>query len=81
MANSAESDQLASRSQLIWIFTVCKDRVYPGSAGQGLKVAVSMIPLTFEPFQFDCISSPSLSFFVKYEAGRLGQQLKNGFVL
>ena len=24
------------RSQLIWIYTVCKDRVYPGSAGQGL---------------------------------------------
>ena len=26
------------RSQLIWIFTVCKGRVYPGSAGQGLTV-------------------------------------------
>ena len=25
------------RSQLIWIYTVCKGRVYPGSAGQGLK--------------------------------------------
>ena len=25
------------RSQLIWIYTVCKARVYPGSAGQGLK--------------------------------------------
>ena len=24
------------RSQLIWIYTVCKDRVYLGSAGQGL---------------------------------------------
>ena len=24
------------RSQLIWIYTVCKDRIYPGSAGQGL---------------------------------------------
>ena len=24
------------RSQLIWIYTVCKGRVYPGSAGQGL---------------------------------------------
>ena len=23
------------RSQLIWIYTVCKGRVYPGSAGQG----------------------------------------------
>ena len=25
------------RSQLIWIYTVCKGRVYPGSEGQGLK--------------------------------------------
>ena len=25
------------RSQLIWIYTVCKDRVYPGTAGQGLN--------------------------------------------
>ena len=24
------------RSQLIWIYTVCKSRTYPGSAGQGL---------------------------------------------
>ena len=24
------------QSQLIWIYTVCKGRVYPGSAGQGL---------------------------------------------
>ena len=34
MANSADPDQLAS--SLIWIYTVCKGRVYPGSAGQGL---------------------------------------------
>ena len=34
MANSVDPDEL----QLIWIYTVCKDRVYPGSAGQGLKV-------------------------------------------
>ena len=25
------------RSQLIWIYTVCKGRIYQGSAGQGLK--------------------------------------------
>ena len=25
------------RSQLIWIYTVCKRRTYPGSAGQGLR--------------------------------------------
>ena len=27
-----------SRSQLIWIYTVCKRNVYPGSAGQGLII-------------------------------------------
>ena len=26
------------RSQLIWIYTVCKGQVYPGSAGQGLII-------------------------------------------
>ena len=26
------------RSQLIWIYTVCKDRAYPGSAGTGLTL-------------------------------------------
>ena len=30
--------QIQIRSQLIWIYTVCKDRVYPGSAGQGLNL-------------------------------------------
>ena len=44
MSNSADPDQLASsrsvgffRSQLIWIYIVCKGRVYPGSAGQGFS--------------------------------------------
>ena len=27
------------RSQLIWIYTVCKGRVYPGSAEQGINIA------------------------------------------
>ena len=37
MANSADPDQLAFfRGQLIWIYTVCKGRLYWGSAGQGL---------------------------------------------
>ena len=35
MANNADLDQL---SQLIWIYTVCKDRAYPGSAGPGLRL-------------------------------------------
>ena len=40
MANSADPDQF--RSQLIWSYSVCKDRVYPGSAGQGLNFVESM---------------------------------------
>ena len=36
MANSIDPDQLASEDANIWIYTVCKGRVYPGSAGQGL---------------------------------------------
>ena len=37
MANSADPDHLASsEAKLIWIYTVCKCRVYPGPAGQGL---------------------------------------------
>ena len=28
------------RSQLIWIYTVCKGGIYPGSAGQGLRIDV-----------------------------------------
>ena len=34
MANSADPDQL--QKPTIWIFTICKGRVYPGSAGQEL---------------------------------------------
>ena len=26
------------RSQLVWIYTVCKGSIYPGSAGQGLNI-------------------------------------------
>ena len=37
MANSADPDQF--RSQLIRIYTVCKGRTYPGSAGLGLTWA------------------------------------------
>ena len=38
MTKGADLDQLAS--ELIWIYTVCKGRVYPGSAGQGLSTLV-----------------------------------------
>ena len=34
MTSSADPDQLTS--ELIWIFIVCKDRAYLGSAGPGL---------------------------------------------
>ena len=37
MKNSADPDQFASSSQLIWIYTVFKGKVYPDSAGQGLS--------------------------------------------
>ena len=37
MTYSADPDQLAS-SELIWIYTVCKGRVYPGSAGCKLRI-------------------------------------------
>ena len=37
MANSADPDQLASSEANRSGSTVCKDSVYPGSAGQGLK--------------------------------------------
>ena len=40
MINSADPDQVASESQLIWIYTVCKGRAYPGSAGQVLTLIV-----------------------------------------
>ena len=36
MTNSADPDQLASSEAVIWIYSVCKDRLYPGSAGLGL---------------------------------------------
>ena len=40
MANSADPDQLAS--QLIWIYTVCKNRAYLGSAGLGLNLCTEL---------------------------------------
>ena len=38
------------RSQLIWIYTVCKNRVYPGSAGQGL-IWIGCLILDIKYFQ------------------------------
>ena len=48
MANSADPDQLASSaSQLIWIYTVCKGMVYPGSAGEGLMAKQNVLVLLY----------------------------------
>ena len=44
MANSADPVGFF-RSQLILIYTVCKGRVYPGSAGQGLSNTVKLYSL------------------------------------
>ena len=40
MANSVDPDHVGFfRSQLIWIYTVCKGKAYPGSSGQGLIIS------------------------------------------
>ena len=44
MTNSADPDQF--RSQLIWIYTVYKGRIYPGSAGQGLNRMANSIAVS-----------------------------------
>ena len=56
MANSADPDQLAS--SLIWIYNVCKCRVYPGSAGPGLKY--DQVDKVFFCFVFSSIKKQSL---------------------
>ena len=33
----------ADPDQLIWIYTVCKCRLYPGSAGQGLSLSYGLV--------------------------------------
>ena len=42
MTNSAAPHQLAFRSQLTWVYTVCKGRAYHGSAGLGLRGIVTL---------------------------------------
>ena len=44
MVNSADPDQLAS-SEANWSGSVCKGRVYPGSAGQGLNSYLIQMPI------------------------------------
>ena len=45
------------RSQLIWIYTVCKDRIYPGSAGLGLIESHQQI-LTYWGRRYVCSTKP-----------------------
>ena len=42
MTNSAAPHQLAFRSQVTWIYTICKGRAYHGSAGLGLRGIVTL---------------------------------------
>ena len=73
------------RSQLIWIYTVCKGSIYPGSAGQGLIkffLAISCIYYIFYllPYRFGGGEFPPMIFFkvflhsegkgVKYLSGK-----------
>ena len=53
------------RSQLIWIYTICKSKAYPGSAGQGL-IQYHFTHLhsshthyhTYEPLQYPSLPLP-----------------------
>ena len=60
MANSADPDQLAS--SLIWIDTICKGRVYPGSAGQEL-MANSADPEKPTDLDLHCLQRQGISGF------------------
>ena len=44
MTNKADPDRMTS---LIWIYTVCKGKAYPGSAGQGLISQARYITKTY----------------------------------
>ena len=56
MTNSADPD-LHFRSQLIWIYTVCKGMVYQGSARQGLTSS-------FRIYKNECKKNNFFSAFV-----------------
>ena len=59
MANTADPDQLASSDQLIWIYTVCKGRTYPGPAGQGLSLLSEGVPCHSNDMTFGNVNSKS----------------------
>ena len=48
MANSADPDQLASsEAKMIWIYTVCKGKVYPGISGFSRTKAKTAVKWNF----------------------------------
>ena len=70
MANSADPDQLAS-SEANWSgSTLCKGRVYPGSAGQGLTTLLIRPLLGSKKGglieEFYCISKNTYKYSFKY---------------
>ena len=55
------------RSQLIWIYTVCKGRVYPGSAGQGLtKYTTFALSIGTDRWMFNILHKFSAEDFFLY---------------
>ena len=50
------------RSQLIWSYTVCKDRIHPGSAGQGL---------TFTTLRANSADNKLMIFFLFFPENRM----------
>ena len=50
MANSVDLDQLVSEANRSGIYTICKGRVYPGSAGLGLNVSLIVFALLMVEF-------------------------------
>ena len=51
------------RSQLIWIYTVCKDRAYPGSVGERLNFA-RWVANSADPDQMSCYAASILQHLI-----------------
>ena len=54
------------RSQLIWIYIVCKGRIHPGSAGQGLRVKIKC-NLDYRLRQWRTISACAFLLIIRYQ--------------
>ena len=44
--------QIQISHRLIWLYTVCKDKAYPGSGGPGLKLVFLYLQATHEKMYF-----------------------------